>query len=304
MALILEDGTGVAGANSYSTSALVSAYLTERNRSAENGWDGFSGTEKDAAIIAATDYIEQRFSLRFLGNIQFRDVSAGRSTLTLTSLPLDTETVTLDTTVYTFNTALGGANSILIGANVAASILNLVNAVSANSSEAGVTHGTGTVAHATVTASEGIGDTMIVEAKNKGTAGNGIATTETLTSGVFSSVTLLGGGDFLVPQPLSFPRLNLLDREGFTVSGIPTKLLQATAEYAVRAVDVTSKLSPDPVVDATGQVVVGSRVVIGPIETETKFSDTGSLAQVTKPFPAADRLLAEYLAPTGNVIRG
>ena len=304
MALILEDGTGLSGGNAYSTRALVTAYLVERNRGSENGWDGFSGTEQDAAIIAATDYIEQRFALRFLGNREFRDVSVGRSTLTLTGLPQDAETVTIDTRVYTFNTALGGANSILIGESVAASILNLVGAMSADASKAGVTHGTGTVAHATVTGSEAVGDTLLAVAKVKGTAGNGIATTETLTLGSWSSATLLGGGDFAEPQALSFPRTNLLDREGYSVRGIPLKLKQATAEYAVRAVDVTSKLSPDPIVDATGQVVVGTKTVIGPIETETKFSDTGSLAQVTKPFPAADRLLQEYLAPTGRVIRG
>lgn len=302
MALIQEDGTGVAGANAYSNLTLVEVYLTERERLAENLWSGFTTAEREAAIIAATDYIEQRFSLRFLGNRQFADVSAGRSTLTFTGLPLDTETVTIDTVVYTYNTALGGANSILIGASVEASILNLVNAMSANSSQVGVTHGAGTVVHPTVSGAEGVGDTLIAEAKAKGTAGNGIATTETLTNAVWSSATLLGGGDVLVPQPLSFPRLNLLDREGLAVRGIPEKLRQATAEYAVRA--IAAKLSPDPTVDAAGQMVVGTKVKIGPIETETRFSDSGSLGLLTKPFPAADRLLAEYVSPPGRVIRG
>ncbi len=302
MALILEDGTGVSGANAFWTSALVTAYLSERNRLEEGGWSGFSGAEKDAAVIAATDYIEQRFSLRFLGNRQFRDVSAGRSTLTLTAVPLNAEIVTIDAQVYTFNTSLGGANSVLIGASVDTSIKNLVNAMSATSTEAGVTHGTGTVAHATVSGSEGIGDTLLAEAKAKGTAGNGIVTTTDVTGATWSSATLLGGGDFAEAQALSFPRLNLLDREGLFINGIPLKLKHATAEYAVRA--IAAKLSPDPTVDATGQIVIGTKTVIGPITTETRFSDTGSLAQVTKPFPAADRLLAEYLIPPGRVIRG
>ena len=303
MVLILEDGTGVSGANAYTTSALVNAYLVERSRVDENGWSGFSGSEKNAAVIAATDYIETRFGLRFLGRREFQNISIARGTLTFTGQPLNAETVTIDAIVYTYNTTLGAANSVLIGASVEASINNLIAAVKATADKLGDTVGLGTVAHTTATAAEGVGDRLIAVAVAKGTPGNDIATTDTITEASWAAVTLVGGSDTGEPQWLSFPRIHLFDREGLQVQGMPTRLLQATAEYAVRAVAGT-KLSPDPLVDATGQIVIGKRTVVGPIETETRYSDGGSLAQVLKPYPAADRLLAGYIIPGGRVIRG
>ena len=303
MALILEDGTGVSGANANTTSALVNAYLVERNRVDENDWSGFAGSDKDASVIAATDYIETRFGLRFLGRRQFQNISVARGTLTFTGQPLNAETVTIDGIVYTYNTVLGGANSVLIGANVEASINNLIAAIAATPDKLGDTVGLGTVAHTTATASEGVGDRMIAEALAKGTPGNDVGTTTTVTAATWTSATLTGGSDTGEPQWLSFPRVDLLDREGLRVLGMPTRLLQATAEYAVRAVAGT-KLSPDPTVDASGQIVTSQRTKVGPIETETRFSDGGTLAQLIKPYPAADRLLAGYLTPPGRVIRG
>ena len=303
MTLILEDGTGVSGANAYTTSALVNAYLVERNRVDENGWSGFSGSEKDAAVIAATDYIETRFGQRFLGRRQFQNISVARGTLTFTGQPLNTETVTIDGIVYTYNTTLGAANSVLIGASVEASIQNLIDAITATAAKLGDTVGLGTVAHTTATASAGIGDRLIAVAVAKGTPGNDVGTVETVTAANWSTATLAGGSDTGEPQWLSFPRVDLLDREGLRVQGMPTRLLQATAEYAVRTVAGT-KLSPDPNVDSSGQLVIGTKVKVGPIVTETRFSDSGTLAQVIKPYPAADRLLAAYLIPPGRVIRG
>lgn len=303
MALILEDGTGISGANAYTTAAAITTYLVERNRGAETGWDGVSGTEKNAAVIAATDYIETRYGLRFLGRRQFQNISVARGTLTFTGQPTNTETVTIDGIVYTYNTSLGGANSVLIGASVEASIKNLIDAISATSDKLGDTVGLGTVAHTTISASEGIGDRLIAEAVAKGTPGNDVATTDTVTLASWAAATLVGGSDTGEPQWLSFPRVDLFDREGLRVLGIPTKLLQATAEYAVRTVAGT-KLSPDPIVDTTGQIVTEKSTKIGPIETKTSYSDGGSLAQLIKPYPAADRLLADYLLPGGRVIRG
>ncbi len=303
MALILEDGTGVSSANAYTTSALVNAYLVERGRVDENDWSAASGSEKDASVIAGTDYIETRFSLRFLGRRQFQNISVARGTLTFTGQALDAETVTIDSTVYTYNTVLGGANSILIGASVEASIKNLIDAITGAVDKLGDTVGLGTVAHTTITASEGIGDRMIAVAVARGTPGNDVVTTETLTAATWESATLVGGSDTGEPQFLSFPRIDLFDREGVRVLGMPTKLLQAAAEYAVRTVSGT-KLSPDPVVDSSGQAKILTRVQVGPIETETRFGAGGSLAQVIRPYPAADRLLAGYLLPGGRVIRG
>lgn len=63
MAFTTEDGTGVAGANSYVDVAFMDNYFSERNIAA---WSG-TNPEKQAWAIRATDYLEGRFGSRFLG---------------------------------------------------------------------------------------------------------------------------------------------------------------------------------------------------------------------------------------------
>ena len=104
------------------------------------------------------------------------------------------------------------------------------------------------------------------------------------------------------PQRLSFPRVNLVDREGEKVEGIPTRLEEATAEYAFRAT-LTTPLMPDPVIDETGRSLTRNMRKVGPIE-EAKSFTAGSDVRTIKPFPAADRLLAEYVGAGQGVIRG
>lgn len=302
MTMIVEDGTGVVGANSYATEAEVLAYLTDRDRQEENSWNTSTSPQREAAIVTATDFIEQRWGGRFMGHREFQDVSVARATLTFTTIPTAAKTVTVDGVAYTFGAALGGANSVLIGASVTASLLNLVNAITAVPAEEGVSYGTGTVVHPTVSATEGVGDTMIVTARARGTAGNGIVVATTVVGASWSSATLAGGGDVLVPQPLSFPRVWLLDREGLQVRGIPARVKAATAEYAVRA--RASALMPDPTIDATGRVVASVRQKVGPIETETRYEEGSALSHLLRPYPAADRLLSAYVTRVGRVTRG
>ena len=63
MAFIVEDGTGVADANSYATVEFADAYFAER---AVTTWAGDEPT-KQAALIKATDYIESRNTTKFRG---------------------------------------------------------------------------------------------------------------------------------------------------------------------------------------------------------------------------------------------
>lgn len=63
MTFTVEDGTGVAGANSYVTVAYANAYHGERGNS---GWTGADAL-KEQALIRATDYIETRWAESFLG---------------------------------------------------------------------------------------------------------------------------------------------------------------------------------------------------------------------------------------------
>ena len=100
---------------------------------------------------------------------------------------------------------------------------------------------------------------------------------------------------------MSFPQAGLHDKAGIKVEGVPLKLKQAVAEYADRA--RVAILAPDPTVDAQGGSIVSLREKIGPIETDTTYSEGTNLTIVLRPYPAADRLLLDYILPAGSVVR-
>ena len=178
MAFIHEDGTGVVGANAFIISLFVDGYLADRNRSTENDWNILSDSAKDAAIIAATDYIEKVFQHRYLGR---------------------------------------------------------------------------------------------------------------RTSG---------------EQGLGWPRLHVIDRDGFLLASdaLPVVLEQATAEYAVRAAALA--LDPDPTIDASGKTVTRLKEQVGPIVTDTTFANTTTITNLIRAYPAADNLLEPLLVPGQRVLRG
>lgn len=64
MALIVEDGTGVADANAYVSVDQADAYFTLR---ANTVWSALAPEAKEAAIVNATDYIELRWGHRAPG---------------------------------------------------------------------------------------------------------------------------------------------------------------------------------------------------------------------------------------------
>jgi hypothetical protein len=63
MPFVPEDGTGLPNANAYIDLAFANTYHSDRGN---DGW-GQSDGNKRSAIIRATDYIEQRFGLKFRG---------------------------------------------------------------------------------------------------------------------------------------------------------------------------------------------------------------------------------------------
>lgn len=162
MAFLVEDGTGVANANSYVTVDEADTYFTDRRK---QNWVG-SDADKQAALIAATDYIEQRFGLQFLGCPEFD------------------------------------------------------------------------------------------------------------------------------AQTLSFPRTGLVDPAGNEVEGIPLRLKQAQYEYALCA--MAGELFNTPTVDATGLKVTEKKVVVGPIETTTKFDGDASISPL-RSIPQGDAYLMGYI---------
>lgn len=82
---------------------------------------------------------------------------------------------------------------------------------------------------------------------------------------------------------------------------IPTNLLKATAEYALRA--LSAALAPDPDVDDTGVQVVEKTEKVGPLEETTKYQ-VGGQQRPFRPYPAADMLLRGLVVSGGRVIRG
>jgi hypothetical protein len=115
-------------------------------------------------------------------------------TLTLGANAADGKVVVIGTRTYTFkDTLTGAADEVLVEASASASLDNLIAAITAGAG-VGVKYGTGTVAHAVVTAVAGDGDTMVATAKAVGFAGNVASTTDIATSS-WASGTLIGGID-------------------------------------------------------------------------------------------------------------
>jgi len=299
MGFLVEDGSGIPSANSYASVSFALAYLTDRNRQDENSWADLDLNVRQAHLIAATDYIEGRNRLCFMGQKQFRSLTRAKAVLTFAANPLASSTVTLGSQVYTFVVALGVADDVLIGANAQDSMNNLINTIAAVPAQAGVTHGTGTVANVNAQASAFEDNAMVAEALVDGTPGNLIASTTTVVNAVWSSATLIGGTLVGKPQPLSFPRLNLFDQEGLRVFGIPDRIQFANVEYAVR--NAGSILQPDPAV-TTGNQIIEKKEKVDVIEEITRWTEGGAI-QISVPYPFADSLLKEYLRPSGLVCR-
>lgn len=145
------------------------------------------GNENDIGVNRNTD--------QALGDSPVSPAPA-KQRLTLTGQPLAAETVTIGTTVYTFVAAPATAYDVDIGADASGSLDNLVAAINL-SGTAGTEYGAGTAVHPTVSAVRGPSASLelIITAKTAGSAGNSIATTETLTNGSWKAVTMQGGAD-------------------------------------------------------------------------------------------------------------
>lgn len=304
MTLIIEDGSGVHGANSGVSIAFVTAYLTARGRETENGWSTAAAGLQEGACIEATDYVENKHRHNFKGSKQYRDLSVARAALTLTAQPLAAETVVVGSLTYTFEATLTSAGDVLIGASTSESIDNLIKAINSDGAASGVTHHASTVENTEAGAQSFFGDAMLAFAKTGGTPGNAVASTTTITGALWSFATLNGGGDPVRAQPLSFPRIGLVDGDGIQINGMPERYLQALAEYAVRSVSTTTTLAPDPTVDSIGGTITSIREKVGPIETATVYSEGTANSGTLPAYPAADRLLRDFVRAGGRTVRG
>lgn len=111
-----------------------------------------------------------------------------------------------------------------------------------------------------------------------------------------------GRKEFRETQFLSFPRLDLFDRDGKSVLGIATKVKNACAEYALIATggaDLFFTATSSP----TGQTLKRTKRVVGPITTEDEYTE-GSQPDNTVNYPEGDRWLEEYVGSAGRLVRG
>jgi len=275
MAFVVEDGSGVKNANSYATVQEFRDYHTERGRDVS----GLTDDNIQYALILATDYIDFRWGPLFLGNRRWESLLS-RGTYSLSSQPVDGDTVTFGDVTYTFRDDPSQTDETEIGTTILKTIANLADVIvgSENDDVTGAEFPNPDLPFVVIFA------TM-----------DGIALSSTVGTWSESATSGFSG----LRQPLEFPRSELRDRNGEWVTGVPLKLRQGTHEYAWRAKDVS--LAPDPSVDPTGARVTRTRNKVGPIETETEFAEEGIITEL-RPFPSADRLLREFVR-VGGVIR-
>jgi hypothetical protein len=163
---------------------------------------------------------------------------------TFTGAPANNQTVTIGSTVYTYKTVLtGAAFEIFIGANVTENAANLAAAINAGAG-AGSLYGTGTTAHPDVTATSSSG-TITITAASSGTAGNAIATTETLNNFTWVAAATAGGGYTLLSAASHPCKYRLLLYVYANASGAPF--------YRVSAEDTTKNVNFGWLTLATGR---------------------------------------------------
>lgn len=299
MTLIVETGEGVSGANSYVGLGFARRYLEDRNKATD--WNSATADVREAALIEATQYVDMTFGHRFKGSREFTSMERfARNFVHIETLPVAATTFTIGDQTYTFVASVSSANDVLIGSSIADTLQNMVYAINASGGTEGTEWGTGTTENEDVSATlSESGEVLILTAKTSGEAANSVAVTTTST-GVRIDTSTLSGGAEPGTQPLEFPRSYLYDRSGVIVDGIPEKLKMAIVEYAERA--RAASLLPDPTYDPNGRLVTRETKQVGPIKTETRWTEGGDII-ITRKYPFADRMLHEYMSGVGGVIR-
>lgn len=189
------NGTGTAGTH-YSTGTVAHPYLiaTDNSDTVQKFVSRAVGNAAFTAVINALPTTET------MANTAFADSTfgggTGNSNPAVTS---DAATATIGDRTYTFVSELSetsGATAvvdqILHGAAAANALDNLKLAIN-GTGVAGTNYSTGTTPHNQVIATTNDNTSQIVQAKNVGTSGNSIATTDTLGNFAWGATTLASG---------------------------------------------------------------------------------------------------------------
>lgn len=282
MTFLVENGTGVQGANALVPVEYVTAYLAERGRSTEGGWDTASTAQRQAFVIAATDYLETRHggALRGRKEHTFEEVPA-TATVTITAESTSGDVITIGGV----EVPMDHGSDLTVAAAAVAALLYGDDQIDGLA--------------AIVRSATSDGAVVTITAAAYGELGNFV----TLADGTDGDVTIVGfaGGLDGGPQAVSFPRTGLYDRHGCAVLGVPRPVRDAVAEYSVRA--AVAALLPDPVVHSSGRAVLEQEQKVGPITERYRFEDGSVLSRLLRPYPAADRLIERYTTGGSGVVR-
>lgn len=206
--------------------------------------------------------------------------------LTMTGNALDTETVTIGSQAYTFVTALSTGPTVpfevLVGADAQESLEHLTNAINNGPGE-GTEYSTGTTVNTDVTGENDTPttDQMTVTANLPGTAGNSVATTETLTNGSWGAATLTGGTN--VPGPSEFSMQPLAS----TVTGVRWLGIRYRGEVSNGAATLQASL------DVNGSEADGNANAVSPGFTnyQDRFEEDPNSSSAMTPSTVTDGLL-------------
>ena len=227
-------------------------------------------------------------------------------TLTTTGVFSNNETVTIGTQTYTLKSPfVNAADNIDASGTTAATLDNLKRAINGDG-VAGTNYGTGTVvstvAYATSTAT-----TLDLMAKQGGTAGNSVATTETAANASFGAATLTGG---VATNVSIFTRTAELPSNTTLAIGVVTTLGTVAAAQGgtfgahsltqVAGATITSPKNLVPIVDSITHdpILSSTRRVYALFHSESVTN--GSTVSITTPNRA--QLSYVRLDATGNAL--
>ena len=259
-------------ANAYCTPGFVRGYLQSQGR--VGNWIAATQAEQEEAIVQpeaefnqATAYIEKRFGIKFLGikkfgdydtyTIQSNQISVRNNTnyirpaFTTLSLvnsvikPTDGDRITIGLigfapVQYTFGDVTDKATRTFADF---ASLVELIN----DDTKTHLVHATPAGSLAVLleaTAREGATEKDRIEQLSGESIVKIVFQDNDEPNAYWLLTEELEGYKDNLAQPLSFPRACLQDRDGTYIEGIPDKLKQCVAEYAVRY--LAEDVNPDP----------------------------------------------------------
>jgi len=289
--LIVENGSGVANANSYLSVADADAY-----------------------------------SLLYGSPAAWEDAKAS-AILTLGVQPLDGETFTIGSTVYTYKTVLTPADKeIPIGTTFTLTLKNTKDVINGDT-ERNPDIPAATTPHPDVDATTIVGSALTIAAKVGGSAGNSITLNETFSdpANIFSTDTLTGGEETKEEalrfasqyldaeygprwighrhsrtQGLQWPRNGAVPHDGFHLSSeeLPVELLDATAEMAFKA--ALGEIFDDDSIN--GGLIAEEAVKVGPLAERIKY--VSGKQEGVKKYRKVTKMLFNIITPRGVVRRG